>query len=104
MAENTGAGEDIGPAVAATDADDATLAYTLGGADADSFSIVATSGQLQTKVALDHETRSSYTVTVTATDRSNASDTITVTITVTNVNEGPEVSGAPTKRLRRERH
>ena len=97
VAENTGAGEDIGPAVAATDADDATLAYTLGGADADSFSIVATSGQLQTKVALDHETRSSYTVTVTATDRSNASDTITVTITVTNVNEGPEVSGAPTR-------
>ena len=97
VAENTGPGEDIGPAVAATDADDATLAYTLGGADAASFSIVATSGQLQTKVALDHETRSSYTVTVTATDRSNASDTITVTITVTNVDEGPEVSGAPTR-------
>ena len=97
VAENTGPGEDIGPAVAATDADDATLAYTLGGADAASFSIVATSGQLQTKVALDHETRSSYTVMVTATDRSNASDTITVTITVTNVNEGPEVSGAPTR-------
>ena len=97
VAENTGPGEDIGPAVAATDADDATLAYTLGGDDAASFGIVATSGQLQTKVALDHETRSSYTVTVTATDRSNASDTIAVTITVTNVNEGPEVSGAPTR-------
>ena len=97
VAENTGPGEDIGPAVAATDADDATLAYTLGGADAASFSIVATSGQLQTKVALDHETRSSYTVMVTATDRANASDTITVTITVTNVDEGPEVSGAPTR-------
>ena len=97
VAENTGAGEDIGAAVAATDADDATLAYTLGGADAASFSIVATSGQLQTKAALDYETRSSYTVTVTATDPSKASDTITVTITVTNVNEGPEVSGAPTR-------
>ena len=97
VAENTGPGEDIGPAVAATDADDSTLAYTLGGADAASFGIVATSGQLQTKAALDHETRSSYTVTVTATDQSNASDTITVTITVTNVNEGPEVSGAPTR-------
>ena len=97
VAENTGAGEDIGPAVAATDADDATLAYTLGGADVASFSIVATSGQLQTKAALDHEGKASYTVTVTATDQSNASDTITVTITVTNVNEGPEVSGAPTR-------
>ena len=65
--------------------------------DAASFGIVATSGQLQTKAALDHEGKASYTVTVTATDQSNASDTITVTITVTNVNEGPEVSGAPTR-------
>ena len=92
VAENTPAGRDIGLPVSATDPDagDTTLTYTLGGADADSFSIVATSGQLQTKVALDHETRSSYTVTVTATDRSNASDTITMTITVTNESETSE--------------
>ena len=95
VAENTVAGEDIGAAVAATDADDATLAYTLGGADADSFSIVATSGQLQTKAALDYEEKASYVVTVSVRDGRDASGepdtttdaTITVTITVTNIDE-----------------
>ena len=57
VAENTAAGQNIGAAVAATDADNHTLSYTLGGTDADSFSIVSTSGQLQTKAALDYETK-----------------------------------------------
>ena len=68
---------------------DDTLTYTLGGTDVDSFSIVNTSGQLRTNVALDHETKASYSVTVTATDGDNLSDTTTVTISVTNVNEAP---------------
>ena len=90
IAENTASGEDIGAAVVATDPDsDDTLTYTLGGTDVDSFSIVNTSGQLRTNVALDHETKDSYSVTVTATDGDNLSDTTTVTITVTNVNEAP---------------
>ena len=63
------------------------LTYTLGGTNAASFDIDAASGQLQTKAALDYETKSSYSVTVTATDPSGASDTITVTITVTNVGD-----------------
>ena len=85
VAENTAAGQNIGAAVAATDADNHTLSYTLGGTDADSFSIVSTSGQLQTKAALDYETKSSYTVTVTAYDGNNGGDRITVTINVTDV-------------------
>ena len=90
IAENTASGEDIGAAVVATDPDsDDTLTYSLGGTDVDSFSIVNTSGQLRTNVALDHETKASYSVTVTATDGDNLSDTTTVTITVTNVNEAP---------------
>ncbi len=89
IAENTASGEDIGAAVVATDVDDDTLTYTLGGTDAASFSIVSTSGQLQTNVALDHETKASYSVTVTAADGGNLSDTISVTISVTNVNEAP---------------
>ncbi len=90
IAENTAANTNIGTAVTATDVDaNTTLAYTLGGADASSFSIVSTSGQLQTNAALDHETKTSYSVTVTATDGDNLSDTITVTITVTNVDEAP---------------
>ena len=88
VAENTAAAENIGALVAATDADAGdTLTYTLGGADAGSFDIESTTGQLMTKAALDFETKDSYTVTVTATDGDNASDTIMVTIMVTNVNE-----------------
>ena len=87
VAENTPAGRNIGSPVTATDANNDTLTYSLGGTDASSFAIVAASGQLQTKAVLDYEARSSYTVTVTATDPSNASDTITVTITVTDVDE-----------------
>ena len=91
--ENTPAGRNIGAPVAATDADNDTLTYTLGGTNAASFAIVSTSGQLQTKAALDYETKNSYTVTVTAADASNTSDTVTVTINVNNVNEAPVVTG-----------
>ena len=86
VGENTVAGESIGASVTATDIDTGdTLTYTLSGTDADSFTIVETSGQLQTEAALDYETKVSYTVTVTATDPSGAFDTIEVTITVTDV-------------------
>ena len=93
VAENTAAGEDIGNPVAANDANGDTLAYTLGGADAASFDIDGTTGQLRTKASLDFETKSGYTVMVTATDPRNLTATATVTITVTNVDEGFEVSG-----------
>ncbi|MYK90346.1 MAG: hypothetical protein F4018_19495, partial [Acidobacteria bacterium] len=92
--ENTAAGEDIGDPAAIAGADGA-VTYTLGGTDAASFDIVSTTGQIQTKAALDYETRSSYEVTVTATDSSGAVP-ITVTIEVLNVAEllsameGPE--------------
>ena len=93
VAENTVAGENIGDPVAATD-DDAgdTLTYTLGGADAASFDIEDTTGQLMTKAALDYEapadadTDNAYEVTVTASDGNTADDaTIAVTITVTDM-------------------
>ena len=108
IAENTEAGQPIGNPVAATDPDaGATLTYTLGGTDASSFAIVATSGQLQTKAALDKETKDTYTVTVSVRDSKDSSgnadtatdDTITVTITVADVNEPPEFDdGDPTTR------
>ena len=88
IAENTASGENIGDPVAATDVDaNTTLTYTLGGTDADSFSIVSTSGQLQTNTALDYETKISYSVTVSVSDDNGASDSITVTINVKDVNE-----------------
>ena len=49
IAENTASGENIGTAIAATDADNDTLTYTLGGTDAASFGIDATNGHLKTK-------------------------------------------------------
>ncbi len=87
VAENTATGANIGSAVVATDADNDTLAYTLAGTDASSFSIVSSSGQLQTQAALDYETKSSYSITVSVSDGNGGSDSITVTINVTDVTE-----------------
>ena len=42
-------------------------------------------------MALDTETKDTYTVTVTATDPSRLTATITVTIKVTNVDEAPMI-------------
>ena len=99
VAENTAAAN-VGAPVTATDADISsgdTLTYSLSGRDAASFAIIASSGQLRTKTALDYETKSRYSVTVTATDLSDASDSITVTITVTDVNEASVVTGPAAK-------
>ncbi|MCY4507170.1 MAG: cadherin domain-containing protein, partial [Acidobacteria bacterium] len=104
VAENTSANANVGAAVAATDADSDTLTYSLGGADAGSFSIDTSSGQIQTKDALNHETKSSYTVTVSVHDGKAADGsedteidaTITVTVSVTDVNEAPGKPDAPT--------
>ena len=91
VAENTGAGKNIGGKVAATDADNDILTYTLNGTDASSFDIDRTSGQLKTRVTLDHETKAAYTVMVTASDGS-LEDRTTVTINVTDVDEAPDVA------------
>ncbi|MXX27471.1 MAG: cadherin repeat domain-containing protein, partial [Caldilineaceae bacterium SB0668_bin_21] len=88
VTENTAAGVNIGRVVAATDADDQTLTYSLGGRDADAFDIDASAGQLKTKAALNYETKDSYTVTVTVSD-GRLEDSIVVTVSVRNVNEAP---------------
>ena len=90
VSENTATNTNIGAPVAATDLDAGdTLTYSLGGTDAASFAIDASSGQLKTKAALDYETKPTYTVEVTARDASSLSAAITVTVNVTNVNEDP---------------
>ena len=89
--ENTEAGVDIGAPVVATDSSGA-VTYSLGGTDAASFEIVAATGQLQTKAALDYETRTSYEVTVTGTDTDGSVST-TVAIGVSNVIELTTFSG-----------
>ena len=88
VAENTAANINIGTVVSATDADTGDmLTYTLGGTDAASFSIISTTGQLQTRAALDYETKTSYSVTVSVSDGNGGSSRITVTINVTDVVE-----------------
>ena len=96
VAENTAANTNIGSPLTATDPDAGdTLTYTLGTtADDGHFAIDASSGQLQTKEALDYEGQSSYAVTVTATDDDGLSASIAVTIGVTNVNEAPAYAGS----------
>ena len=91
VAENTAAGQNVGAPVMATDSPSDTLTYTLGGDDAESFDVAASTGQLMTKAPLDYETKSLYRVNVTATDRFGASDTIMVIITIIDVNEHPSV-------------
>ena len=88
IAENVPADINIGSAVAATDPDNDTLTYTLGGTDVAAFSIDDATGQLRTSAALDYETKTSYSVTITVSDGS-LMDTITVTINVTDLDETP---------------
>ena len=86
VAENTAKGVDIGDPITATDADNDTLTYTLGGPDAKSFEIDNTTGQLKTSANLDYETKNTYTVTVTVSD-GNAAITITVIIIIIDLDD-----------------
>ena len=95
VAENTAADIAIGSAVAATDGNGDTLAYTLEGTDKDAFAIDDASGQIKTKAALDFEAKPGYAVTVKADDGNGGTDTVAVTINVTDVNEPPSVSATP---------
>ena len=102
VAENTPSGVNIGDPVAARDDDNDPLTYTLGGTDAASFGIVASTGQLRTAGALDRERKSTYTVSVGVRDSRDAGGdpdmatdtTITITISVTDVNEPPLIAGS----------
>ena len=102
VAENTGAGMNVGAPVAARDPDNDTMTYTLSGSTDDgSFSIDSGTGQIKVGAAtmLNYEDelgKTQYIVTVTATDSSNtASDSIGVTINVTDVDEAPSLTGKP---------
>ena len=94
--ENTVAGFAIGIPVQASDGDDDTLAYSLSGDDASSFTFNSVSGQISTAAALDFETRNAYELTVSASDGQGGAASVTVTIQVTNVNEPPNRMAQPT--------
>ena len=96
VAENTAPGQSIGSPVTATDPDGDVLTYSLAGADAAAFAIDSASGQIQTSGALDHESRSSYSLQVRADDNNGHIGTANVRIDVTDVNEPPVAPAAPT--------
>ena len=98
IAENAAANANVGAAIpAATDADSDSLTYTMGGADAGSFTFDAGTRQITTRagVTYDYEADSSYTVTVTADDSNGGTAVTTVTITLTDVAEPPVAPSAP---------
>ena len=97
--EKTATVVNVGTPVTATDDDNDTLSYSLGGTDAASFDIDDTSGQIQTKTGqtYDFETKPSYSVTVTADDSNGGTADKAVTISLTNLNEDGTVTLSPTQ-------
>ena len=71
IVENTPAGVNIGDPITATDYDNDTLTYSVSGDDASSFNFDTATGQLQTKDALDFETKDFYHITVSVSDGKN---------------------------------
>ena len=104
--ENSEVGTNVGAAVTASDSDSGdTLTYALGGTDAGSFEIDASSGQIKTGTGTyNFEANNTYEVTVSVHDGKDAAnyaedidsitidDTITVSIALTNVNEAPVIT------------
>ncbi|WP_315762312.1 cadherin domain-containing protein [Sphingomonas sp. Y38-1Y] len=82
--------------VNATDAQNNTITYSLGGTDAALFNINASTGEVTLKSSANFEAKSSYAITVTATDNGSpaASASQNITVTVTNVNEAPAFATA----------
>ena len=85
----------IGEPVAAADPDGDTLTYSLGGENAGSFEIDASTGQLWSRAPLDYETQAAHSLVVSVRDSRDFNgdpDTavdasVTVTIVVVNVGE-----------------
>ena len=95
---NTRAGQNVGSAVSASDADSNTLRYSLEGPGKDSFTIVSSTGQIKTKAPLNYEERSSYSLTVKVDDGQKKANSVaakSVKITVDNVIERPPAPAAP---------
>ena len=97
VAENSADGTEV-VTIAATDADDDTITYTLDDTSDDVFDIDSDGEitvQVESGAALDFEDDDSYTVTVTASDGANTA-THDVTVSVTDVQEPPAAPAAPT--------
>ena len=82
--ESTLSGQNIGDPVSATDPDGDSLTYSLSGPDADSFTIISSSGQIQTKadVTYNYAMKRVYSVTVEVDDGRGGTAYIAVRIGV----------------------
>ena len=98
--EDAPVGWHIGPPVTASDSDGDALIYSLEGADAASFDIETSTGQLLTRrgVVYDYETRLSYAVVVRAVDPSHSSAAVAVEVNVLDVPEAPGFPASDTSR------
>ena len=85
--EGTESNVNIGSPISATDADNDVLTYMFSGADAASFDIDSSTGQLKTKATLDYDTKNNYTLEVSVSDGKGGAVSITVTINVTEEGE-----------------
>ena len=86
VAEDAATGTNVGEPLAATDPNSDILAFALTGDGAGDFA-VDEGGQITVAAALDHESRSSYTLTATVSDPAGGSDSTQVSITVENAEE-----------------
>ena len=103
VAENKDPGTAVGAVVAARDPDGGKLSYYLAdtGRDTESFMIEEATGQLRTRVVLDYEQQSLFSVLVLVVDPEGEADAIRVAIEVIDQeSEGPYlVEGAQTTRI-----
>ena len=86
IAEDAGAGSNVGAPLSATDPNEDPLAFALSGDGAGDFA-VNQDGQITVAAVLDHESRSSYSLTATVSDPAGGSDSTPVSITVENAEE-----------------
>ena len=98
LPENSPAGYQIGAPVTATDSDGDTVTYGLAGADAQAFTIDASTGQLVTRsdYSYDHEANPSHELAVTAADGQRNRAEIAITVHVADALEPPLKPDPPT--------
>ena len=100
--EGTPANTEIGDPYSATDPEGVGVTMSLAGTDASSFTVDLDTGQLKTAVALDYETKTSYSIIVQVTDGKSATNEpdggaidavmFPVTININNIDEAGTVT------------
>ena len=73
-----------------------THAYSLSGADADSFELVNGQLKLKDSVSANYETKSTYAVTITTTDSGGLTTSEDFTVTINDINDAPTLVTALT--------